>query len=346
MAAPVAALADPSYTLSFLPDGFSANYLGNGLIAGSIATGSGTAGAIYQGGSLTQYGSLGITNIAGASSSGMFTGTLQTGGMSVPHAFIYNGGTVQDLGVDDAQYAYGVAINSSGQMAGQWINGPYGGVFTYSGGVITNIGDLGGSGSLHTDVSAINNAGVVVGSSLPSAGTMHAYMYSAGVMTDLGTPLNWGSGANAINNSGDIVGNIWDWANNGPSHAFLYSGGVLHDLGTLGGDSAYATGINDDGFLVGGVGSAGGAYGFLYNSGISWDLNTLVTGAGGWTIEGAKSINDAGQILGWACDSGGACRDVVLDPISCVPEPGTYAMLLAGLAGLVGRHRFGRRRKA
>jgi probable HAF family extracellular repeat protein len=339
MAAPVAALADPTYSVSFLPDGFTASFLGNnGLVSGSMLTGSGTSGAIYQGGSLTQYGSLGITNITGVNSGGMFTGTLQTGS-SMPHAFIYHSGTVDDLGTDGQQYAYGVAINASGQMAGQWINGPYGGAFGYSGGVITNIGDLGGSGSLHTDVSAINDAGVMVGSSLPSAGTLHAYMYSGGVMTDLGTPLNWGSGASAINNSGDIVGNIWDWLNDGPSHAFMYTGGVLHDLGTFGGDSAYASGINDSGLMVGSVGSASGGWGFLYSSGSAVDLNTLVTGASGWTIQRADAINDAGQILGWACDGAGACRDVVLDPISCVPEPATYAMLLAGLAGLAVRRR-------
>jgi probable HAF family extracellular repeat protein len=220
-------------------------------------------------------------------------------------------------------------------MAGQWYNGPYGGGFLYSGGVITQLGTLGG-GVPDTSVSAINEAGVIVGTSLPSEGTLHAYMYSAGVMTDLGTPLNYGSDALGINNSGDIVGYVWDWAGNGPSHAYLYSGGALHDLGTFGGLSAYAAGINDSGLVVGAVDAATGGWGFLYNSGTTWNLNTLVSGADGWTIQSASSISGAGQILASACDAAMACRDVVLNP---VPEPATYAMLLAGLAGLAIRRR-------
>jgi probable HAF family extracellular repeat protein len=336
IATPVAALADPSYTVSFLPDGFDARFLGNnGLVAGSILTGSGTAGAIYQGGSVTRYDSLGITGIFGVSSNGMFTGALRTAGMPESHAFIYHDGAAQDLGTIGQQYAEGVAINAAGQMAGQWYNGPYGGGFLYSGGAITELGTLGGSPQ--TSVSAINEAGVIVGDSLPSEGTYHAYMYSGGVMTDLGgTPDGFGSGASGINNSGDIVGNIWDWAHNGPSHAFLYSGGALHDLGTFGGLSAYAAGINDSGLVVGSVGAATGGWGFLYNGGMAWDLNTLVSGADGWTIQGASAINGTGQILASACDAAMACRDVVLNP---VPEPATYAMLLAGLAGLAIRRR-------
>jgi probable HAF family extracellular repeat protein len=339
IAAPVAALADPAYTVSFLPDGFHANFLGNnGLVAGNVLSGSGTAGAIFQGGSMTSYGSLGITDIYGVGSYGTFTGALQTPAMSESHAFIYHGGTVQDLGTIGAQYAYGVAINGAGQMAGQTINGPYGGGFLYSGGVITDLGTLGGGPQ--TSVSAMNAAGVIVGDSLPSEGTYHAYMYSGGVMTDLGgTPSGFGSGASDINNSGQIVGNIWDWANSGPSHAFLYTGGVMHDLGTFGGLSAYAAGINDSGLVVGSVGAATGGWGFLYNGATNWDLNTLVSGAAGWTIQGASAINGAGQILATACDVASVCRDVVLDPVSAVPEPATCAMLLAGLAGLAVRRR-------
>jgi probable HAF family extracellular repeat protein len=338
-AMPLAALADPTYTVSFLPDGFHANFLGNnGLVAGNILSGSGTAGAIFQGGSMTSYGSLGITNIYGVGAYGTFTGALQTAAMSESHAFIYHDGAVQDLGTVNAQYAYGLAINGAGQMAGQTINGPYGGGFLYSGGVITDLGTLGGAPQ--TSVSAMNAAGVIVGDSLPSEGTYHAYMYSGGVMTDLGgTPTGFGSGASDINNSGQIVGNIWDWANNGPSHAFLYSSGVMHDLGTFGGLSAYATGINDSGLVVGSVGAASGGWGFLYNGSTGWDLNALVSGAAGWTIQGASAINGAGQILATACDVASVCRDVVLDPVSAVPEPASYAMLLAGMAGLAMRRR-------
>jgi probable HAF family extracellular repeat protein len=171
-------------------------------------------------------------------------------------------------------------------------------------------------------------------------------MYSGGVMTDLGTTGYFGSDAYAINNKGEIVGYIWDWGQSGPAHAFLYTGGELHDLGTFGGTSARARGINDSGLVVGFVGTASGSFGFLYDSGTAYNLNTLVSGADGWTISGAGAINDSGQILASACNYAGACRDVVLDPVSAVPEPEAYAMLLAGLVALAGRRRLGQARKA
>lgn len=340
LAAPAVALADPVYSVSFLPDGFDGRALGNnGLVVGSFRTDYGWAGASWSGGSLTLYGSLGITGINGVSSNGMFTGALHTAGMDHDHAFIYNNGTVQDLGNLPGANTAGNGINAAGQVVGEWCcNGPYGGAFYYSGGVRSDLGPL------DTTAAAINDAGVAVGGMLPPTTTYHAYMYSGGVMTDLGTPDGYGSFANGINNGGEIVGHIWDWAQNGPDHAFLYAGGVLQDLGTFGGAYATFAAINDSGLVVGSVGTGSSGYGLLYSHGLAQDLNILVSGADGWTITYADAINGAGQILGQACNGSATCRDVLLDPISAVPEPATWAMLVAGLAGLAARRRVGARK--
>jgi probable HAF family extracellular repeat protein len=67
---------------------------------------------------------------------------------------------------------------------------------------------------------------------------------------DLGTLGGSSSGANGINDSGQVVG--WAYpAGNGAEHAFLYSGGAMSDLGTLGGTISGASGINDSGQVVG-----------------------------------------------------------------------------------------------
>lgn len=58
------------------------------------------------------------------------------------------------------------------------------------------------------------------------------------------------------------------------------------------------------------------------------DLNTLIDPASGWTLFDARDINDAGQIVGTGTISG-TQHAFLLTP---VPEPETYAMLLAGLA--------------
>ncbi len=58
----------------------------------------------------------------------------------------------------------------------------------------------------------------------------------------------------------------------------------------------------------------------------------------GWTELSAVGINNHGQIIGWGHlegAPGGGSRAFLLSPIVAVPEPGTYAMLLAGL-GLLG----------
>src|SRR3954453_22886527 len=61
---------------------------------------------------------------------------------------------------------------------------------------------------------------------ISSFGYPHAFLYSNGRMTDLGTLLgsccSSGSGINAI---GEVTGNS--------NHAFLYSNGRMADLGTL-----------------------------------------------------------------------------------------------------------------
>lgn len=334
LAAPAVALAAPTYSVNFLPVGFDARALGHdGLVGGRFNTGSGWAGATWSGGSLTRYDGLGITGINAISSNGMFTGSLRTAGMTHDHAFIYHGGTVDDIGGAPFVDTAGNAINAAGQVAGEWCcNGPYSGAFFYQGGIMSDLGPL------DTTAAAINEAGVAVGGMLPPTTTYHAYKDSGGVLTDLGTPDGFGSFAYGINNSGDVVGYIWDWFNTGPSHAFLYTGGVLLDLGTFGGDRAWFEAINDSGLIVGSVDAGSGSYGLLYSSGLGLDLNTLVSGAAGWTITDARAINGAGQILGTACNGVAGCRDVLLAPLA-VPEPATAALLLAGFGGLAWSRR-------
>jgi probable HAF family extracellular repeat protein len=336
LAAPVVALASPTYSVTFLPERFDGHALAsNGMVGGRMQTSSGWAGATYAAGSLTLYDGLGITGINGISSNGMFTGSLRTAGMTNDHAFIYHGGVVDDIGGQPLVNTAGNGINAAGQVVGEWCcNGPVGGAFYYQGVVMSDLGPFDTTGA------AINEAGVAVGGMLPGGTTYHAYKSSGSALTDLGTPDGFGSFAFAINIGGDIVGTIWNWFNTGPSHAFLYAGGTLVDLGTFGGADAHFSSINDSGLVVGTVGNASGGYALLYSSGLAQDLNTLVSGANGYTITSAYSINNAGQILGHACNANEVCRDVLLDPLAVpVPEPGTVALLLAGFGGLAWSRR-------
>jgi probable HAF family extracellular repeat protein len=100
---------------------------------------------------------------------------------------------------------------------------------------------------------AINNAGVIMGSSTTSTGATHAVEWGNGVLGDLGTlPGGGNSAATAINNASTplVVGYATTAA--GATHAVEWAGGQIIDLGTLpGGASRKALGINGHGVVVG-----------------------------------------------------------------------------------------------
>ena len=203
---------------------------------------------------------------------------------------------------------------------------PVGAAPTYS---ATRLGTLGGNGG---SGNGINAAGQVTGFSYVTKWTppnpdphtqWHAFVYSGGVMRDLGTFGGNISSGNAINASGQVAG--FASLNNLPypfaaEHAFLYSNGVLTDLGTLGGQSSYGFGINASGQVVGGADTAGnGQHAFLYSDGTMYDLNLLVTGLAGTLLTNAPAINDSGQIVANGCSESLICQAFRLDPSPAAP---------------------------
>jgi hypothetical protein len=81
-------------------------------------------------------------------------------------------------------------------------------------------------------------------------------------------------------------------------------------------------------------------YATLWSDGNAINLNDELTSSGiGWTLQGAQSINDFGQIVGYGINPEGALDAFLLTPClwcgaSAVPEPSTWAMMLIGFAGL------------
>ncbi|MGH8319125.1 MAG: PEP-CTERM sorting domain-containing protein [Steroidobacteraceae bacterium] len=112
----------------------------------------------------------------------------------------------------------------------------------------------------------------------------------------------------------------------------------MTDLGTLGGSGSEGFGINDSGEVTGySLTSGGFEDAFLYSNGTMQDLNSLIGNADQYvTLEEGFGINDSGQIVAVGYDSQ-LSEDLafLLTPASTsVPEPGTLALLMAGLAGL------------
>ena len=170
---------------------------------------------------------------------------------------------------------------------------------------MTDLGTLYGSQSW---AAGINDSGQGVGNSsadFPVAATTHAFLYSDGYMTDLGT-LSTHGGANSqatgINASGQVVGS--SDTTFGGQHAFLYTAGLLMaDLGTLGGASSFGAGINASGQVVGYSRIAGDSvqHAFLYSGGQMIDLGTF-----GASNSAATGINASGRIVGYSWTPGDA----------------------------------------
>lgn len=96
---------------------------------------------------------------------------------------------------------------------------------------------------------------MVTGSATTAGGTTHAFLYSNGAMTDLGTLGGTISFGEAINSSGQITGQAY-LSGNDAAHAFLYSNGEMVDLNSAIGSAASvytlidARGINDSGQII------------------------------------------------------------------------------------------------
>lgn len=186
----------------------------------------------------------------------------------------------------------------------------------------------------------INDAGQVAGTAT-GAGSWgnEAVIYDHGNLIRLGRLPSQGYGpsfATDINEAGAVVGGSWYGdSSSGHYHSFLYENGKMVPLGNFTKNNS-ANAVNNAGAVVGATWSLQNPRAYLIANGEQYDLTTLTGNSAGWTITRAQDINDSGYIVGAACRNNG--NDCVAALLSPVPEPGTWAMLLAGL-GVVGWRR-------
>jgi uncharacterized membrane protein len=174
---------------------------------------------------------------------------------------------------------------------------------------------------------AINNAGQVTGWIDTPTGS-HVFIYSAGVVTDIGQPPQMGPGDAqpvAINASGAIVGNMVDSSNQEWAYGFVYSNGSMTQLPNPSGQPwCEVMAINDPGLIVGNCSRyaevwANGAVkqiatgdalsvndygqigltGSIYTNGVLTTIPPLNTSPAPVLAPEPYSINNAGQAVGW-----------------------------------------------
>lgn len=189
---------------------------------------SGTSkGYLFSNGQVTDLGSLGgpATAAHAVNDAGQVAGYSSLNDWDY-HAFIYQNGSMRDLGTPAGGSASGAFdINSSGQVVGEWVDGNLRKrAFLYDGAAMRDLGTLGGNAASATDIS---NAGHVLGLSETASGAIRSFLYFNGAMTELATRNGEWIQAHGVNSAGDVVGSM---PIPNPNGAFLWSGGVLYDL--------------------------------------------------------------------------------------------------------------------
>jgi probable HAF family extracellular repeat protein len=274
------------------------------------------ASALYY---VTDLGAMNGSNSTalGINNSGEIVGSYSD--FSGTHAFLYSGGTMQNIAQLGSSTSAAYGINSSGQIVGEYDltgNGEPR-AFLYSGGVLTNLGTLDGDETgAESHAYAINNNGQIVGSStstngLGNGGMGIAFLYSNGTMASLGGP-GLTSEATSINDSGQIAG---DYSTNAPSSttAFLYENGTVKAIGPQGDlTPTKASGINSNGEIAGTASSAGhfdSSAAYLYAGGI---ISNLSASDSSVSMYHATAINNSNQIVGWVGDGDGITNTALL----------------------------------
>jgi probable HAF family extracellular repeat protein len=244
-------------------------------------------------------------------------------------------GHLQDLGTLGGRFARAEGISNSGQVVGQTTTAAddvSGGAhaFLWVGGAMRALPSL--SGALDSEASSVNDAGQVVGSSnsrpviwqngrvralfgtdvngfatgissngdivgnvTDATGAFHGFLLRNGVATNLDTIVGPQTTAEAVTDSGNVVGGYFP-ANSDRPHGFLYNffSNQVRDLGVLDGGYSFAHAVASGG-LVAGEGGGNSTHAVL------WDNNHVIHDLGalpGADFSAAFGVNNGGTVVG------------------------------------------------
>lgn len=303
---------------------------------------------------LNAQGTTGNFGLYGINNSNTVVGVDKSSGPA--QAFVWSAGVRTNLpGVANwAGYLYSEArgINASGEVVGNTGDGAAIWTPNGSGGYTITQLNTNSTGTAISDA----GAGLMANVNSPTAAFQTAYS-TGGAATFIPERAGFRPSGTAINNSNVVAGSaFYEAAGYSWTQTFVWQGGSVSVLPVTatGANWQVNTGavsaINEKNQIVG-VGSYGpydGRAVMWTESGTGWketDLNTLsFAGASFGKLTTARDINEKGQILGEGdyfdkVTGSWSQRVFLLTP--AIPEPETWAMLLAGLGllGLAARRR-------
>jgi probable HAF family extracellular repeat protein len=276
------------------------------LDLGTLGGNESAANFINDRGQITGYA---LNAIPDAFTTELFVGATQV------HAFLWERGTMRDLGTLGGPDSAGFYINQRGEIAGASFTNdvpnettgiPTLDPFLWRNGRMLDLGSLGGTYGVPE---ALNNRGQVVGeSNLAGDEAFHPFLWDGRVTSDLGTLGGTFGKAFSINDAGAVAG-FANLPGDEGFDAFLWERGVIADLGNLG-CTSQAYSINSSGQIVGTSRLADCAtrHAVLWEKGTIYDLNDIIPPGSGLELFETHQINDEGVIAGNGLPPG--CDDV------------------------------------
>jgi PEP-CTERM motif len=336
--------------------------------AAVLATAGGASAQTYDYTTIGVPGSIDTASL-GINDSGAVTGDYDIG--STQHAFIYSGGTytklragtvgtaINDLGeviggegdfgflYSDATFTQikfpgsslteATGINGSGAIAGYYTKGPknLNSGFVDSAGTYTRIKF---PDSINTFVMGIDSSGDVAGYyDKGPKDEDFGFIESGGTYTTIEPTGAKATLVEGMSASGAAWGS-YKKSTKGKDIAFVYSGGTYATIDVPSSTSTYVTGINASGVIAGDYTSGSTEFGFVDSGGTYTTID--VAGSTDTYVEG---INNSGQVTGYSLSGSGTFGFIATPQTDAImmapsaaaaPEPSTWALMLAGLAGL------------
>ena len=276
-----------------------------GVVVGTYPYGRGTRGFLNRGGGVVGIGAVTLASSLAINDKEQVLGNWTTSsGQS--RGFIYYRGTRRDIGTIPGRATTYTDINNAGYITAigsstEPSTGPRSFLRAPNGKFI-DIGNLPFENPI-TRALALNNRNQITGESgpflLPDI-PFHGFIWTRGVMRDIGTLGYEPVGGQDINDRGQVTGYAALPEGFRDQVAILYSHGRLIDIdGRPATEDRYSQGdgINNHGHVVG---FSNHLSGFIYRGRKMESLNALIDPKAGWDIRFPRAINDAGQIAALA----------------------------------------------